>query len=398
MHILKDLAADFRRNTDELRFVPRDLLRTLKNNWLALFSTLMLAVALNRVFLWLSVALSFVHPILSSLTFPLAALSIMGGAIAAVWTIEKDLIHLRCEETKKNGIKHLLHSAGALMLPFVGIYVTTGWFADDFLDRRMPLIELQTENYLRPNPLQLAPTPDERSTILVFCSAILLRFLLKWSGASRKNVVYAWGLAYCEVLWTFTLTFWFKELMSGTAILPQKFHFWDWWESGKLLFAALDPLKDGLVFLFSTVLLLPITWIMFVQIVLQKTIYLEENSPLPKTRDEWATAPKQFSRQAFTVVQVTNETVLLLVALSPLATTLICLYFNLFWIPENLWRWLLDLVIGPVTESGARFYIKSSLLPFGKVLALLVTTTLSCIIADRCQGNMINNLRRSKSH
>lgn len=398
MHILKDLASDFRRSSDELRFVPRDLLRALKKNWLTLFSTLMLAVALNRVFLWLSVALSFVHPILSSLTFPLAPLSIMAGAIAAIWIIEKDLIHLRFEETQKNRLKHLLHSAGALILPFVGIYVSSGWFADDYLDRRMPLIELQSENYLRQNPLQLEPTPDENSTILVFCSAILLRFLLKWSGAARKNAFYAWGLAYCEVLWTFSLAIWFKELMSGTAAWPQRLQFWDWWESGKELLSVLTPLKDGMVFLFSTVLLLPIAWIMFVQIVLRKVIYLEENSPFPKTRDEWATAPKQFSRQSLTFLELSSDTVLLFVALGPLATTLICLYFNLFWIPENLWRWLLDLVLGPVTEPGARFYIKSSLLPFGKVLALLVTTTLSCIIADRCQGNMINNLHSSKSH
>lgn len=398
MHFLQGLASDFQRKTDELRFVPHDLLRVLKNNWLALLSTLMLAIALNRIFVWLSVALSFVHPILSALIFPFASLSVMTGAITAIWIIEKDLIHLDFEIPQKNRFKHLFHSAGALILPFVAIYIATGWFDDDYLDRRVPLLELQQENYLRSDPLQLMPGYDEGLTILIFCAAIFLRIVLKWSGAARKYTLCAWALAYCEILWAVSVANWFKEAISPGTTWPQRFRFWDWWESIKELLSVLNPAKSGMNFLFTTVLLLPIAWIMFVQLVLQKAINLEENSPLPRTKQEWLSSPQFSPRKAFvSFPELFRHTVLLLAALGPVATTLACFYFNLFWIPENLWRWSLDLVIGPVTEPGVRFYIKSSLLPLGKVAALLIVTVLSCVIADRCQGNMLNKLRRPQS-
>ena len=50
--------------------------------------------------------------------------------------------------------------------------------------------------------------------------------------------------------------------------------------------------------------------------------------------------------------------------------------------------------IDTITAPGPRFYIKYSLLPFGKVLALAVITVLSCVTADRCQGSIINRLRK----
>ena len=396
MNFIQGLASDFRRSTDELRFVPRDLLRILRINWVSLLCTLIIALALNRIFVWLSVALSFVHPIFSALIFPFAALSIMAGVIAAIWIIEKDLVYLNFEEPYKNRFNHLLHSSGALILPFVGIYTTTGWFADDYLDRRIPLLELQTDNYLRSAPLQLEPTPNEGWTIFVFCAAIFFRFVLKWSGASRKHALYAWVLAYCEALWMFSVAQWFTNVVSAGTKWSQRFRFWDWWESSKELLSVIEPIKAGIAFIFSTVLLLPVAWIMFVQLVLQKVINLEENSPLPRTMHEWS-SPQSIRLRAISFTQLFNETVLLLMALGPVATTLVCFYFNLFWVPENVWRWLLDVAFGPITEPGAEFYLKSSLLPFGKVAALLIVTTLSCVIADRSQGNMLNRLRGRQS-
>jgi len=394
MQIVQELATDFRRSADELRYVPRDFLRILKNNWLALFATLVVAVALNRILLWVSVALAFIHPILSTLALPLASLAIMTGAIVAIWIIERDLIHLKFQVTQENRLKYLLHSTGALILPFIAVYVSSGWFNDDYLDQRMPLTELKAGNINYLNSLQIDPSYDERSTLLVFSTAIILRLFLKWTGLARKNVLCTWALAYCEVLWSFTLASWIKEVISGTATWPQSFHFWDWWEYSKSLFSIFEPVKDGLIFLFSTVLLLPVAWITFVQLVLRKVIIVDENSPLFKTKSNQSSAARLTSQKAVTFFQVLHDTVILLVALGPLAVTLICLYFNIFWIPEPLWRWLLDFIIGPITDSSPRFYIKYSLIPFGKVFALGAIVVLSGVTADRCQGNIINRLRK----
>lgn len=394
MQMIQEVASDFRRKADELRYVPQDFLRVLKNNWLALFGTLVLAVALNRILLWGSVALTFIHPILSTLTLPFAAIAIMSGAIVAIWIIEKDLVHLKFAVPEENRFRYLLHSTGALILPFIAIYLSTGWDEDDFIDRRMPLIELRAGSAEYFDSLQVDPSYDERSTIVVFCAAVVVRMLLRWSGLGRKNLVCAWILAYCEVLWAFTLATWLKNFAAGEYSWPQQFHFWDWWESGKDFFSGAEPLKEIIGFLFSTVLVLPVSWIIFVQLVLRKSIILDENSPFPKTRDEWAVAPQLASRQTFTFLQASRETVLLLFSIGPFAVALLCFYFNLFWVPENLWRWLLDLIFGPITAPGPRFYIKYSLLPFGKVLALAVITVLSCVTADRCQGSIINRLRK----
>lgn len=183
---------------DEL-VVLKDAARLLWRHWPVLLVLYLLGMAGREISMYLAVQGSGVSVWLGAVLLPFAPLSLMIAVLLMLDAVGPSLWHGPARQDR------LTLLAGALV-PFLAVYSAQGYLRADrqrFLNKAMA-DEFQNDSYLfDPTTFQSRTIADVDPTVMiaVILAVLLLRRVLDWTGATRKNVPARWFAAWLEVAW-----------------------------------------------------------------------------------------------------------------------------------------------------------------------------------------------------
>ncbi|NLG22891.1 MAG: hypothetical protein GX555_15845 [Actinomycetales bacterium] len=213
--------------------VLRDAARLLWRHWPVLLVLYLLGMAGRELSIYLAVEGSAVNVWLGAALLPFAPLSLMIAVLLMLDAVGPSLWHGPARQDK------LTLLAGALV-PFLAVYSAQGLLRTD---RERFLNEAVADEYLNDSYLFDATTIQSRTIadvdptvmIVVILVVLLVRRLLDWTGATKKNLVARLFAAWLEVAWlTWLASLLLAEFETLQAWIEQRV-FVDWalngWEA-----------------------------------------------------------------------------------------------------------------------------------------------------------------------